>query len=74
MERKFIADEVNTHFEPVKEVILALKFAKEAIPRDGTPVDGAGIYALINVLTESLNSAVDVSKEELIEYMSSWKD
>jgi len=74
MERTFVADEVNKRFAPIKEVITALKFAKEAIPRDGSPVDGASVYALVNVLTESLSSEVDVASEELIEYMSSWKD
>jgi|GEM_PF-4040263 len=74
MDRKFVADEVNKHFEPIKEVISAIKFAKAAIPRDGSPVDGAGIYALVKVLTEALDSSVEVAREELIEYMSSWKE
>jgi hypothetical protein len=74
MERNFVADEVNKHFENIDQCIAALKLAKSVIPRDGSPVDAAGVYALVNVLTDSLASSVEVTREELIEYMSSWKD
>jgi hypothetical protein len=45
MERKFVADEVNKHFEPINQCIAALKFAKAAIPRDGSAqLDAAGSW------------------------------
>ncbi|MFZ2404415.1 MAG: hypothetical protein WAW41_04710, partial [Methylobacter sp.] len=70
----YVSDEINKRMARPYECIKAMKLAKSAIPRDGAEVDIEAVYAMISVLVDSTECALNDSTDDLIKFMSSWED
>jgi len=75
MDKNLATETINDKMLKVREHINALKFTTNAIPAgDSVPTqaDMIRIRSLLSVVTESLDSAVDVACDDMAEYFQSW--
>lgn len=68
MKHQEIKTEIDNRIIKIRECINALKCSKNAIH---STANNAELFCLINVLTDSLSSAVDIAAEDLTEFFSS---